>query len=263
MNELNFAKLGSAMLPMMVVWVRITAFMAFVPFFNSARTSALMFKTAFALLISILLINTLPVNTWQLPTQAMAYIVLLSGEVFMGILIALLVSVIFMALQMLGNIMGFQMAFSMARVVDASMGQQSNVISVLLVSIGTVIFLALGGDHLLLWSFRNSFDVVPPGHVFIGKSVIDELLLWVSRFFEFGVKIAFPGIILILAVDLVMGLIGRTASKMQIFFVGLPLKIVLSTYLLVVGIGFFITVWGREVSQIPYWLGRLFGYIKG
>ena len=111
MNELNFAKLGSAMLPMMVVWVRITAFMAFVPFFNSARTSALMFKTAFALLISILLINTLPVNTWQLPTQAMAYIVLLSGEVFMGILIALLVRVIFMALQMLGNIMGFQMAF--------------------------------------------------------------------------------------------------------------------------------------------------------
>ncbi len=262
MIEINFAHIGSAVLPMMVVWVRISAFLAFVPFFSSTRTSAVMFKTAFSLFISILLVNTLPVSSWQLPTQALPYVILLSGEVFVGILIALSILTLFMVLQMLGDIMGFQMAFSMARVIDASMGSQSNIISVLMVSIGTVIFLSLGGDHILLSALRHSFDIVPPGQVMIGKELIDVLFIWLSRSFELGVKVAFPGIILLLTIDLILGLIGRTASKMQIFFVGLPLKISMGLYLFVVGVGFAMTIWGRELTQLPHWLGRMFGLIR-
>jgi len=262
MNNLTFTQINSLLLPMMVVWVRVSAFLAFVPFFNSARTSALMFKTAFSLLISILLVNTLPVSTWQLPTHALSYVILLTGEVFVGILIALVVNVLFMVLQMFGHILGFQMAFSMARVIDASMGEQSNLISVMMVSVGTVFFLSLGGDHILLWSLRHSFDIVGPGQMMAGKELIDSLFLWLSRAFELGVKVAFPGIILLLSVDLTLGLVGRTASKMQIFFVGLPLKITLGLYMFVVGFGFAVTIWGREVSQIPLWLGRLLGYMK-
>ncbi len=262
MTEINYNQLGAAILPVMVVWVRITAFLAFVPFFNSTRNVAIMFKTAFGFLLSILLVGALPVSSWQLPTKALSYVTVLAGEALTGILIALVVMILVMALQILGHIMGFQMAFSMARMIDATMGEQSNVISVFLVTIGTMIFISIGGDHLVLLSLQKSFEIVPPGQLTVGQDFIDLLVKWINRMFELGVKVAFPGIILLLAVDLTLGLIGRTASKMQIFFVGLPLKITLGLYTLVVGTGFIITVWGREASQLPQWLGRFFGLLR-
>lgn len=262
MMDVNYNQLAVLMLPLMVVWVRITAFLAFVPFFNSTRSVAVFFKTASGFLLSILLVGSVSPSSWQLPTGLVSLLTVLAGEALTGILIALVVMILIMVLQMLGDIMGFQMAFSMARVVDATMGEQNNVISVFLVTIGTMIFLTIGGDHLLLLSLRKSFEIVPPGQLAAGKDLADLLVKWISRMFELGVKVAFPGIVLLLAVDLVLGLIGRTASKMQIFFVGLPLKITLGLYALVVGTGFVITVWSREASQLPQWLGRFFGLLR-
>lgn len=261
MNDL-INQTGLQMIPMLVIWVRISAFLAFVPFFSTSRNSAVMSKAAFALITSFLLVNTLPVGTWQIPDQILPFLLYMSGEVLVGLLIALFVMILFMSLEILGDIIGYQMAFSMARVIDATSGSQSNVISVLFVLIGTVTFLALGGDHMLLWSLRKSFDIIPPGQVIPGKEFIDLLVLWIHRMYELGVKIAFPNIILILSVDLTLGLIGKSASKMQIFFVGLPMKITLGVYLMVVGLGFYITIWGKQVVLFPEILGRLFAFIK-
>jgi flagellar biosynthetic protein FliR len=262
MNDLTVSLIGAPMLPMMIIWVRISAFLAFVPFFNAARTSAVMTKMAFALILSFLLSGTLPVTTWEIPDQVLPFVLFMTGEVLVGLLIGLFIMILVMSLQVLGDIIGFQMAFSMARVIDATSGVPTNVISVFLVLICTVIFIALGGDHLLLWSLRQSFEVVPPGQVMPGREFIDLLFLWLSRMFELGVKVAFPSIVLLLSVDLTLGLIGRAASKMQIFFVGLPLKIAMGLYLVVVGLGFYITLWGNEVAVFPEWLGRLFAFMK-
>lgn len=256
MTEINFSLLTAPLLPMMVIWVRVTSFLAFVPFFNAARTSAVMFKTALALVISVLIVNALPTANWQVPSHVLAFLIFLSGEVMVGILISLIVTTLFMILQILGHILGYQMAFSMAKMIDTTMGEQSDVISVMLVSIGTVILIAVGGDHLLIWSLYKSFEIVPPGHLLIGKDLLDFLVGFVTRSFELGVKVAFPGIILLLSVDLVLGLIGRTASKMQIFFVGLPLKISLGLYILIIGLGYVMAVWRREIAQIPQLIGQ-------
>jgi flagellar biosynthetic protein FliR len=154
------------------------------------------------------------------------------------------------------------MAFSMANVVDTTFGANANVLSVMMVIVGTMVIVALGGDHYLLYSLNRSFDLMAPGGFLVTKAVIDELSRLVVHAFDIGFRLAAPAVILLICVDLTLGLIGKTASKMQIFFVGLPLKISMGLFSFGLILGFIISIWSKDVSRFPEYFIRFFKIMR-
>jgi len=245
----------------MVVFIRIGAFIAFVPFFND-QNYIMAVKVGIAFFMSVLLFPVIDTATWHIPGNAAQFILMVAQEVLVGLLIGLTFLIILFGLQLAGRIVSFQMAFSMANVVDSTFGAQSNVLSVLLVMLGTMLIIAMGGDHYLLYSLKKSFEVLPPGTIAVTRSLVDELSAMVVKSFEIGFKLASPAVILLLSIDLTLGLIGKTASKMQIFFVGLPLKISVGLFSISLILGFVLSIWGKEVPLLPDYLLRLFGLMR-
>ena len=179
-----------------------------------------------------------------------------------GILMGLTFLILLFSLQLTGTLLGFQMAFSMASAVDPSFEEDSNVMSVLLVMIGTMLFLNLRGDHYMLYALQKSFSILVPGSIAVTQNLITELSVMIIKAFEVGFKLAAPAIILLLAIDITLGLIGKTASKMQIFFVGLPLKIAVGLWSLTLIMGFIVTIFGKEVDKLPRYLIHFFRLMK-
>lgn len=177
-------------------------------------------------------------------------------------LIGLTLLIILFGLQLAGRILGFQMAFSMANVVDNTFGSNANVLSVMLVLIGTMLILSMNGDHYLLYSLTRSFEILVPGSIAVTRNLLDELSRMIVHGFEIGFKLASPAIILLLAIDLTLGLIGKTASKMQIFFVGLPLKISVGLFSFSLVLGFVISIWGEDIGKLPQYLIHLFTLMR-
>lgn len=245
----------------MVVFIRMSAFIAFVPFFNN-QNYIMQVKVGIAFFMSVLLFPVIDTASWHMPNNTAEFIFIVSQEMLVGVLIGLTFLIILFGLQLAGRMVGFQMAFSMANVVDATFGSQSNVLSVLLVMMGTLLIIALGGDHYLLYSLKRSFEILPPGTIAVTKALLDELSVMVVKSFEIGFKLASPAVILLLSIDLTLGLIGKTASKMQIFFVGLPLKISVGLFSITLILGFVLSIWGKEVPRFPEYLLRLFGLMR-
>lgn len=245
----------------MVVFIRMSAFIGFVPFFNN-QNYIMAVKVGIAFFMSVLLFPVINTATWRVPNNAAQFILVVMQEVLVGILMGLTFLIILFGLQLAGRIVGFQMAFSMANVVDSTFGAQSNVLSVLLVMMGTLLIIALGGDHYLLYSLKRSFDILPPGTIAVTQALLNDLSAMVVRAFEIGFKLASPAVILLLSIDLTLGLIGKTASKMQIFFVGLPLKISVGLFSISLMLGFVLSIWGKEVPKFPEYLLRLFGLMR-
>ncbi len=245
----------------MMVFIRISAFMAFVPFFNNQGflTQA---KVVFAFSLSFLLFPTISIKSWHIPSNLPGFILTVTQEILIGILMGLVFLILLFGLQLTGHILCFQMAFSMASVVDSTFGSNANVLSVMLVMLGTMIIIAIQGDHYLIYALNRSFEILVPGSFATTKALIKDLSDMIMKSFLLGFKLSSPAVVLLLAIDATLGLIGKTASKMQIFFVGLPLKISVGLFSFVLLLGFLITMWGTEIEKIPQYLIRFFRLMR-
>jgi flagellar biosynthetic protein FliR len=245
----------------MMVFLRISAFMAFVPFFEN-RGIIMPIKVGFAFLVSLLLFPSMPISSWTIPGHVPGFILVVTQEILVGILMGLTFLILLFGLQLAGRMVGFQMAFSLANVVDPAFGTNSNVLSVLLVLMGTLLVIALGGDHYLLFSLSKSFEILVPGSIAVTKALVTDLSTMIIKAFEIGFRLAAPAVILLLCIDVTLGLIGKTSTKMQIFFVGLPLKISVGLFSISLILGFVLSVWGKEVSRLPEYLLHFFKLMK-
>lgn len=245
----------------MIVFIRMSAFIAFVPFFNN-QNFIMTIKVGFAFFISLLLFPTMSTAAWSIPTDVLGFVYVVTMEILVGVLMGLAFLILLFGLQLAGRMLGFQMAFSMANVVDTTFGANANVLSVFMVIMGTMIIVAMGGDHYLLYSINRSFDVLAPGTLMVTRPLLNELSRLVVHAFVVGFKLASPAVILMLCIDVTLGLIGKTASKMQIFFVGLPLKISIGLFSFSLILGFVVSIWGKDVPHFPDIIFRIFNSMK-
>lgn len=245
----------------MIVFIRFSAFMAMVPFFKNKNFSMVL-KIAFAFLISVLVFPSLNISHWIIPENMLGFIIFIAGEIIIGLMMGLVILIILFILELIGHLVGFQMAFSMARAVDSTTDTQTNVIGVIFIWVGTMVFLAMGGDHYLLYSIKESFSVITPGHIIVTSSLINELSKMIVNSFIMGFKMASPAIIVLLSIDITLGIIGKTASKMQIFFVGLPLKISLGLFIVTLILGFIKLIWSGVIDKLPETFSNLFQLMR-
>ncbi len=245
----------------MIVFIRFSAFMGMVPFFKN-RNFTMTLKISFAFLIAVLVFPSLDVSAWIIPQDMLSFMILIGGELLVGFLMGLVMLIIIFTLELVGHLVGFQMAFSMARAVDSTTDTQTNVIGVILIWVGTMILLSMGGDHYLLYSLRNSFLVIPPGHIVVTRDLINELSKMTINSFVMGFKMASPAIIVLISIDITLGIIGKTASKMQIFFVGLPLKIALGLFMVTLVLGLVQVIWSVRIENLPETFNNLFKMMR-
>lgn len=247
----------------MIVFIRLESFLLFVPFFDNPNFSAIPIQTGFAFMIALLLFPAISTGHWVIPDNLLGYMYMMASEIMVGILMGLVLVILLFALQLAGRMLGFQMAFSMANVVDVTFGSDTNVLSVFMVMIGTMIFIAVGGDHYLLLTLKQSFTTLPPGAMTVTKPFLVELSKLVQHAFIVGFKLSVPAVILLLSIDVTLGLIGKTAAKMQIFFVGLPLKIAFGLFSFALIVGFIAEVWAKDIPGIPGVIISLMALLRG
>jgi len=258
---MNLALMVEQVPNFMLIFIRISAFMAFVPFFNN-QGFVLSTKVVFAFTLSMILFPTINYADWHIPGNIPGFILVVSQEIFVGILIGTTLLILLFAVQLIGRLLGFQMAFSMANAVDTTFGSNDNILGVILVMVATMLLLTLRGDHYLLYAVSKSFEILTPGSIGVTRPLLDGLSEMIVKGFEMGFKIASPAIVLLLCIDLTLGLIGKTASKMQIFFVGLPLKISVGLFGFTLMLGFVLSIWGEEIEKLPRYLFHFFRLMR-
>ncbi len=160
----------------------------------------------------------LPGNPWEI-------VLMLVGEVFMGLTLMLVVNFLFAAVQMGGQIMGFQMGFAMINVVDPLTGTSVVITSHFLYMTTLLVFLSLDGHLYMLQGLADSFALVPPGGLIIHPMLATTMLKAAGAIYVLAIKIAAPVMGAIILVDLALALVGRAAPQMHVLILGFPLKI--------------------------------------
>ena len=207
-----------------IVLFRVGGIMVFAPLF-SARSIPMQVRAAMTLIATLALCPALPLSSVPANVDLGAILGLVTTEMLFGVVLGLATSFIFAAMQFAGQIISFQLGFSIANLIDPQSEVETTVFSFLQYYIGLLFFLLINGHHWFFTAVGESFQYLPVGGIRLGGPVVAELIRLSGQIIVFGIQMAGPVLTVTVITDVVLGVIGRAAPQVNILIVGMPFKV--------------------------------------
>ncbi len=168
-----------------------------------------------------------------IPDDPMTLGFLILKELFVGFTLGYVCALSFDALRIAGQIIDNTAGLTQATTLVPQLPDRISPTSNFLYQLGIVIFFAIGGHALFLWALMHSFEVLPPTEFFAVGAAAHEAAALVldltARAIALGVLLSFPVLATTFLVNLFLALVNRSAPQINVFFLGMPLKAVLSS----------------------------------
>jgi flagellar biosynthetic protein FliR len=224
----------------LLIFTRVVAVLWLLPLFSSRAVSA-PFKAGLSLLIAYLLFDSM---TFEQSFSSDPYMMLLFvfKEVFIGLAIGFSVRVLFVAVNVAGEIISIQSGFSFARFMDPLSMAQVSIIEQMKSLLAMLLFLATDSHHILIRAMVSSFKDVPIGSVMIQQSLFQYLIVATGKVFVTGFKIGAPIIVTLLFVEVALGMLSKMIPQINIFIEGVPLKIIVTVAMFSLSLGVIVPV---------------------
>jgi len=203
-------------------------------------------------LIPLMSDNALPQNA-----SLVGLIFLCLKEVFVGILIGLVFTIIFLGIRLAGSVVGYQIGFAMVNVVDPNSPTPVSILGEFWYLLATLIFLVINGHHIVIGSLVDSFRLIPLGVATPAGEVGEWFMKYSSFVFILAIKFAAPVIITIFLTEASMGILARTMPQMNIFIVGFPVKIFTGLFMVAVSLPAFSYVLRKVCANLDKELAYL------
>ena len=171
-----------------------------------------------------------------LPVLQMMFQEMLIGAV-LGLLSRLTVS----ALQVAGVVVAQQMGLGFVTAVDPTQGQQGMIVGNFLAVLGITMIFATDLHHLVITALADSYIIFKPGEIPVLGDVANALSTTVAGAFRIGVQIAAPFLVFGLLFNMGLGILSKLMPQMQVFFVGMPLSIMVGFLILILVVGAMMT----------------------
>lgn len=147
-------------------------------------------------------------------------------EVALGATLALGVLAAFAAISLAGRLIDLQIGFGMAQVLDPATQRQIPVLTSAFNQAGVVVFFLVNGHHALLRGVAYSLERFPLGSQWSVAASVPMLLKQIGGLFTLGLALAAPIVVCLLMVELALGVVARNLPQMNMFVIGVPVKIV-------------------------------------
>jgi flagellar biosynthetic protein FliR len=146
-------------------------------------------------------------------------------QVGVGLAIGFAIRVVFAAVELAGELVGFQMGLSFASFFDPSMGGQSSAVARFFGQMATFMFIVMNGHVLVLMTVVTSFTAFPTDQNFLEALKQIKILDLGGELFSSGLWMALPMIGMLMFANLALGIVSRVAPQMNIYAIGFPITL--------------------------------------
>ncbi|NMA65982.1 MAG: flagellar type III secretion system protein FliR [Clostridiaceae bacterium] len=235
---LSFGSITDILNIFLLVFVRITGMFYLSPIFGR-RNIPNYYKVGFCFIFSLIIANTVPVPDISTYNTLLSYVILIGKELLVGLMLGFISYVLFSSIYIAGQLIDVRIGFGMVSVFDPVSNVQIPITADFYVIFATLYMLVTDAHHLLIKAIGDSFKVVPVGEVFFTGVLPKQLVDLFAQVFVTGFKIAAPVTATILITDLSLGIISKSMPQLNVFMLGMPVKIILGLTVILLTIGAF------------------------
>lgn len=251
MNIFNFDP--NTILSLILTIMRVSIVLFMFPIFNSDKIP-IPVKAAATLVITLAIWPHIALPGTQLPNHPFDVALMLAGEIVLGLVLGMCINFVFMGIQAGGELLGFQMGFSMINIADPLTGNQTGAVAFFLWMVSILAFLCLDGHLYMLQGFAMTFKLIPAGGVLIGEILLRQVFDLSTQLFVVALKIAAPVMVALFLVELTLALVSRTAPQVNIMEIGFPIKIAVGFFF----VGLLLVIMAAQIEQFIAGLESLF-----
>lgn len=205
-------------------------------------------RLVFALSMSVVLYPIVIKYFSGFPTSLIGLMSAIISEVMVGIAIGFSVRLIISAIELVGTTIAFQTGLAFAQSVDPANGIQSSMFGSFLSVLAVTMIFATDMHYLLLSAMHDSYLLFKPGNALPLGDLAQNAIQTLSAGFRIAIQLAGPFLAFGLIFYLGVGVLARLIPQVQVFFLAMPLNIML-------GIILFMML----LSPILYWFLDYFG----
>ncbi|HAI48432.1 flagellar biosynthetic protein FliR [Atlantibacter hermannii] len=202
-------------------FVRILAFVHFAPIFdNPAMNVRIRIIVALGLSIVITPMIDAPVPEGLLSLQT---VLLTLEQIVWGVVFGLMMQFVFLALQLAGQILSFNMGMSMAVMNDPASGASTTVLSEFIYIYAALLFFIMNGHLLLVSILYKGFIYWPIGNA-LNPQTLRSVALALGWVLSAATLLAMPTTFIMLVVQMGFGFLNRVSPALNLFSLGFPVN---------------------------------------
>ena len=208
----------------LAILVRVMGGLAYAPIFgNVTVTRRVRLILGLALSYAMFAVNPyVPLEY----TSFIGYTVILLRELMVGLTLGFTTSIALTVINMAGQFIDREIGFSMVSNFDMTFNTENTITAEFYSMLVMLIMLCTNMHYFILSALSDSFEMIPAGHVVIDAGFLyDTMLQYMVSYFMIAIRISLPVMISIVLLNVVLGVLAKTAPQMNMFAIGLQLKI--------------------------------------
>jgi flagellar biosynthetic protein FliR len=206
-----------------LIFTRVTVILVQIPIFGGSMINNVV-KVGLGIAVSLMImpLDQLLAYQVELPAVALAYAIF--QELVIGFLAGFAAALLFNMIQTAATLMELSSGFSAGSIFNPTIGAPGSAFNQFFVLFAMMYFLIINAHHQFLQGLWYSFQVLPIGSS-LNLLTPTSLMMMSGKIIVTGVQIALPVMGALLLTDLTMGLLARVSPQINVFFLGLPVKV--------------------------------------
>jgi flagellar biosynthetic protein FliR len=214
----------------LLMFTRIVTIVALLPIFGSS-TIPVQLKAGLALILTALVFApTVGIHPLHIPGgfNGALLIVLMVKEVVVGLAIGYASVFLFAAVNFAARLVDTEMGFAMVDLIDPFSEDTVTAMGQLWIIVFTIFLLLINGHYFFLLAIQKSFELIPIlGVHFQAGPIASHFVDMVGNVFVLAIKMSAPIYVALIMTEMALGVVARTVRQINIYFVGLPMKIMI------------------------------------
>lgn len=211
-----------------------------------------------AFLVTLLIFPVVKDHLPQVSLEPLRLIVLIGKETLFGMILGFIARLILTAIQFGGTVIGYQMGFAQANILDPQSHQQVPLMGQFLNVVGILVFLAIDGHHIFLKALVRSYEVIPPGQLDFSGETMPYVMQLTGDMFVLGLTLVAPILVVLVLSMFALGIMSRLMPQLNVLILSFPVKIAIGLVLIGIGMNIIVAILGSEFNSLTQRFLQLF-----
>ncbi|MBB2182755.1 flagellar biosynthetic protein FliR [Lachnospiraceae bacterium MD1] len=205
------------------ILVRITGFIYTAPFF-SLKNMPNRVKVGISIFLAGIIFYTIPYEAPEY-TGVIGFAVITVQEALAGAIMGLFANIAYHIIAYAGQIIDMEIGFSMVNELDPITNIQTTITSNFYGYLIMIMMLVTNMHHFFIRAIVDSFELIKVGKVVFHPNIYQLMVDFMADYFIIGFRIVLPVFAAILIVNSILGILAKIAPNMNMFVIGIQLKI--------------------------------------
>lgn len=209
----------------LLIFTRVSCFVFTAPFFSMKNTPANV-RIGISFFTSVLLYQVLTPAEAVVYSSVLEYVIIVMKEAVVGLLIGLAASICTSIVNFAGSIADMEVGLSMVTLMDPTSRENTSITGVMYQYSLMLMMIVTGMYRYLFGALADTFSLIPVNRaVFRSDALLSSMLEFLGDYVVIGFRIVLPVFCTILLLNAVLGVLAKVSPQMNMFAVGIQMKI--------------------------------------